>query len=68
MGPNPEVEQNQIGSLSPMKKIIRGIEAERNARNSERWNPKDIAIGVTGGILWINAVVQLVEVIQSPPK
>ena len=62
---NPEKHINQIESLTPMQQMIKEMEVERAARTSERWNPKDIAIGVTGGILWLITCVELAEVIKN---
>ena len=70
MEPNPEIEQ--IESLTPFQQILKEAEAEQAARMSDRWidrwNPKDIVIGVTGGILWLITFVELPEVIQNISK
>lgn len=63
MESNPE--RNQIELLTPMQQMIKEMEAERAERISERWNPKDVAIGVTGGILYLITFVELAEVIKS---
>ena len=68
MEPNPEIRPKSVEQLTPMQKVISEMEAERDARRSELivgWDPKDIAIGVTGGILFAATLVELASAIQD---